>query len=207
MPKLLIVEDDITTRDGLARLLTRHGYEVETAGDGTRALLQASRCRFDVVLLDLNLPGIPGLELIRRLRRHDPTLPMVVLTGEGSVSNALAALRHGGAFDFLKKPVTDMAELQRAIAAAYAHGCFLREAGEPRDASPSEPGPARPALSEREYALLRLVAEGHPNHRIATETCLSPKTVRNYLSALYDKLGVTNRTQAAMLYRAWEAGS
>jgi DNA-binding NarL/FixJ family response regulator len=132
---------------------------------------------------------------------------MVVLTGEGTVGNALAALRHGGAFDFLKKPVTDMAELQRAIAAAYAHGCFLREAGEPRDASKPEPGPALPALSERERALLRLVAAGHPNHRIATEACLSPKTVRNYLSALYDKLGVTNRTQAALLYHAWEAGS
>ncbi|MEB3224000.1 MAG: response regulator transcription factor [Candidatus Sericytochromatia bacterium] len=204
MPRVLIVEDDAPTRDGLARLLARHGYEVEAVADGPRALECARQGRVDVVLMDLNLPGLHGLELLRLLRQLDATLPVVVLTGEATLANAVAALRHAGAYDFLCKPVTDLTALQAAVGSAYVHGLTARdpEAARPRPGA----APARPRLSEREWALLRLVAQGCPNEAIAEAICLSPKTVRNYLSALYDKLGVSNRTQAALLYRSWDLG-
>lgn len=204
MARVLIVEDDAATREGLSRLLARNGYEVLTAMDGTRALAAAREGVFDVVLLDLNLPGVPGLELIRLLRQRDATLPIVVLTGEGSLANAVAAMRHGGAFDFLQKPVTDLGALQAAVARAYTHGVLAREAAGNRAVSAAPPAQPRLDLSPRDWALLRMVAQGYSNERIGVEICLSPKTVRNYLSALYGRIGARNRTEAALLLRRWE---
>ena len=199
MPKVLIIEDEAGIRQGLDRLLQRAGYETVLAGGGVEGLEAARREAVDVVLTDLHMPGLSGLEVIRLLQELDPTLPVVVLTGKATVGAAVAAMRHAGAYDFLEKPVVDPSVVELAIAQAFVHGQRLKAAS-----AASAAAPPLPPLTERERQLLDLLAQGLENERIAEITCLTPKTVRNYMSALYAKLGVKNRLQAMRL--AAEAG-
>jgi DNA-binding NtrC family response regulator len=103
MPSILIVDDKDSLRDMLTRTLSMEGYEVETASDGKDALKMADARRFDVVLTDLKLPSMDGIEILSRLKERDPSLEVIMMTGFGTIETAVHAMKLG-AFDFLTKP-------------------------------------------------------------------------------------------------------
>jgi len=102
--RILIVDDEANARTALVELLRDDGYVVELAGDGLEALDKAAELAPDLVLTDLKMPGMSGLELLARLREGDPDLPVVVMTAFGEVENAVSAMR-SGASDYLVKPL------------------------------------------------------------------------------------------------------
>jgi DNA-binding NtrC family response regulator len=102
--KLLVVDDEKNIREGLADFLTMDGYTVENAADGDAGLKRFQKGDIDLVITDLRMPGLNGEELLKRIVSETPGIPVIVLTGHGTVENAVAAMRNG-AYDFLTKPV------------------------------------------------------------------------------------------------------
>ena len=139
--RLLIIEDDTELREGMRGVLTESGYRVAAHGDGKSALEAVEREMFDLAVVDLLLPDIDGFELVRRLRKLRPRMPLVIVTGRGSLADRVAGL-DSGADDYVVKPF-EMRELEARIRAQLrAHdGLFGAEvqmgplrwvAGEPR---------------------------------------------------------------------------
>lgn len=113
--RLLVVDDDLEVRTFLSRHLRRLGYHVEEAADGEEAVARVSQAVPDVVITDMVMPRLDGLGLLRALRRTEPDLPIIVLTAHGSTDNAIAAMREGVVFDYLLKPLPDVAMLEVAV--------------------------------------------------------------------------------------------
>jgi two-component system OmpR family response regulator len=127
--RILLVDDEALFVEALAKILRRHGMEVLTAGDGAGALALFDSHGPQVVVLDLRMPGMNGMEVLREMKRHSPTTPVIVLTGHGTVESGQEALRLG-AFDFEMKParvghlldVIQEALRSRALAVQAAEG-------------------------------------------------------------------------------------
>lgn len=129
--ELLLVEDDEEFREMAAQWMTRKGHLVEQAANGQEALLKLSRRRFDVAVVDMNMPGISGLELLHRIRDLQYETEIIVLTGQATVDNAVQAMKEG-AFDYLTKPCP-LADLERRCMAAADHIRLSRENQQLRD--------------------------------------------------------------------------
>ena len=118
MPSVLIVDDKDSLRDMLAQTLSVEGYEVKAAADGEKAMELADASRFDVVLTDLRLPSMDGIEVLRRIKEMDPSQEVIMMTAFGTIETAVHAMKLG-AFDFLTKPFEELdvlaAALRRAI--------------------------------------------------------------------------------------------
>ena len=110
MPSLLLVDDDEVLRERLAQAIRARGYEVHTAGSADEALREAQRESPEMAVLDLRMPGVSGLELLRELRKHDPTTKIIMLTGYGSIATAVQE----GAIGYLPKPA-DADEILAAL--------------------------------------------------------------------------------------------
>ena len=139
--KLLFIDDEQTFLKYLAKRLVLDGFTVKTTFSGEEGVNAAAKEEFDVAVVDLQMPGIDGIEVQKRLKNLQPFLPCIVLTGHGSVENALESGKYN-AFKFLSKPV-DMDTLIETINAAYAHR--LEQEGKPDDfgkglSSGKEPG-------------------------------------------------------------------
>lgn len=198
MPSLLIVEDDLPFRTNLGLWLRRAGYDVAEADDVAPALRHLRAVPIDVVVTDLVLPGGSGLDVLGAVERERPGTQVVFLTGQPTLEVAIAALREGRAFDFLLKPLRDMSAFRGTLERAAARAADERARSRARTAPVD-------GLSERDLALLALLGQGLDNQSIAERLTLSEKTVRNRLSALYERLHVANRTQAVLLSqeRGW----
>jgi len=122
---VLLVEDDDSLRKVLANELSRMGHKVQARADATGIVEVVQRCEPGVVILDLHLPGLPGMDALAQIAQHDPDLPVVVCTGHGTVSLAVEAMQRG-AFDFLTKPVS-LDVLEATLHRAVSHGALLRE--------------------------------------------------------------------------------
>ncbi len=116
--RVLLVDDEPEIRRLLSRHLKRLGYTVREAGDGEEAAAAAEDEIPDVVITDMAMPRLGGLELLEKLRSLDPGLPVIVLTGHASLENVIAAMRRGAAFDYLLKPLPDLTVLEVAVARA-----------------------------------------------------------------------------------------
>jgi two-component system response regulator HydG len=123
--RLLVVDDEFSMRDSLEQWFRRDGYRTATAGDATEALQKLQEATFDVVLLDIKLPGVDGLELQRRLHALDPDLVVIMITAYASVDTAVQALKEG-AFDYVTKPV-DPDELSRLVRRAVEKRLLAKE--------------------------------------------------------------------------------
>lgn len=117
--RILLVDDEPEIRRLLSRHLQRLGYTVQEAVDGEEAAAAAAMEIPDVVITDMSMPRLGGLELLERLRSMDPSLPVIVLTAHGSRENVIAAMRRGAAFDYLLKPLQDLTVLDVAVARAF----------------------------------------------------------------------------------------
>jgi DNA-binding NtrC family response regulator len=123
-PRLLLVDDEIPFVENLLKLLTRRGYEVSTAHDGDSALRIVQEREFDVVILDQNMPGKDGITVLRELKKIQPHLEVVILTGYGSVDMALKGFELG-IYDYTSKPI-QLADLEAKIRQAFQRK-MLRE--------------------------------------------------------------------------------
>jgi DNA-binding NarL/FixJ family response regulator len=203
--RVLIVDDHAVVREGLRTYLTlQDGIAVVgEAEDGERALEAAAQLGPDVILMDLVMPRRDGVAAMLELRARGSTARVIVLTSFADDDRILPAI-HAGAAGYLLKNVQP-AELARAVRAAHAGEALLDPsvaarlveavAGGRADA----PGPADAGLTPREHEVLALVARGMANKRIARELGLSEKTVKAHVGHLLAKLGVADRTQAALL--------
>jgi DNA-binding NarL/FixJ family response regulator len=190
--RVLIVDDHPAVRRGLRTFLElADGLEVAgEAADGPAALDLAAETAPDVILLDMLLPGMDGVEVLHELRRRGLICRVLVVT---SFSDRLVAAIRAGARGYLSKDVAPEALVAAVRAVAAGHVLL-----EP-DAVPALTGAPLAALTARERDVLTLLAEGRSNREIAGRLYLSEKTVKAHLAAIFRKLGVTNRTQAAMM--------
>jgi NarL family two-component system response regulator LiaR len=199
--RVLIADDHAVVRQGLRTFLDLQP-DVEVAGeaaDGEQAVEAARALAPDVVLLDLAMPCLDGVAALPRLREAAPAARVIVLTSFGEDDRLFAALR-GGAAGFLLKDV-EPADLVRAIRTAHAGQSPLSPAVAARvveELAHPEHRAAADELTPRELEVLRLIAGGRSNKRIALELGVAEKTVKTHVSHVLAKLGLADRTQAAL---------
>jgi DNA-binding NarL/FixJ family response regulator len=198
MIRVLIVDDHAVVRRGLAQLLATTDDLVLAgeAPDGELAIGLATEVKPDVVLMDLSMPNLDGVATIGRILAVQPETHILVLTSFSDQSQILDALQAGAEGYLLKhaEPETILSGIREVMAGG----------------SPLDPKAARvllttrrqarpgPALSERERQVLRLVGEGLPNKSIARRLGITERTVKAHLTSIYQQIGVTDRTQAAL---------
>jgi len=211
--RVLLVDDQKLMREGL-RVLLELEPDLEVAGeaeDGQAALETYATLQPDVVLMDIRMPGMDGVEATWRLRERWPQARIIILTTFDDDEYVFEGLR-AGALGYLLKDVSgqELAEAVRTVAAggaliepSVARKVLAEFARLAPPARPPEEGLPEP-LSERERGVLRLLASGLSNREIATCLSLAEGTVKNYVTSILQKLGVRDRTQAAV--RARELG-
>ena len=199
MIRVLLAEDHAVVRAGLAQLLARAGDVdvVGAAADGAQALALARAHRPDVVLMDLSMPVLDGIEATRRILGAVPSARVVVLTSLADRTRILGAL-DAGALGYLLKDA-EPEELFRGIRAA-ARGDAPLDPRAARELLSARAERARPLadLTERERDVLALVGAGLPNKIIAARLGISEKTVKAHLTSVFRGIGVSDRTQAAL---------
>lgn len=206
MIQVVIVDDQTVVREGLAAILSTDP-EIEIVGlasDGQEALQLVAETQPDVVLMDLKMPVLNGIQATQRLRRAHPEVYILVLTTYAGDQWVFDALRAGAAGYLLKDTRRD--ELIAAVKGTAEGKSYLDPSVAARIMQQAIAGPSAPApagepvepLTERELQVLRLLAEGYSNPAIAQRLHLARGTVRNYVSAILQKLGVSDRTQAAV---------
>jgi two-component system, NarL family, response regulator LiaR len=199
--RILLVDDHAVVREGLRGFLElQDEFEiVGEAEDGQEAIREAERLRPDVILMDLVMPGLDGVGAMRALRESLPEARVIVLTSFADDDRLLPAIQAGAAGYLLKD--AQPAELARAVRAAHAGEALLDPSVAARlvDAIAEAPG-SDPSerLTPREREVLELIAQGRPNKLIARELEISEKTVKAHVGRVLEKLGVTDRTQAAL---------
>ena len=199
--RILIVDDHAVVREGLRTFLElQEGLEVAgEAGDGEEALGAAERLRPDVVLMDLVMPKLDGVGAMAELRKRVPGARVIVLTSFLDDDRLLPAIRAGAAGYLLKN--VQPQELARAVRLADAGEALLDPAVAARlvDAvADGRPGDPDHGLTPREQEVLGLIGRGFSNKRIALELGVAEKTVKTHVSHVLAKLGVADRTQAAL---------
>lgn len=208
--RVLIADDHPLFRDGLRTLLSAMS-ETEVAGEvatGEEAVAQATALQPDVILMDLHMPGMNGIEATRAILRTSPHIGILVLTMFEDDDSVFSAMRAGARGYLLKG--ADQTEIARALT-VVGHGEAIFSPSIARRltqyfamlGSTSLPQ-AFPELTDREREILALIAQGRNNAEIAGRLMLSPKTVRNHVSNIFNKLQVVDRAQA--IIRAREAG-
>lgn len=210
MVRVLIADDHPVFRFGL-RTLLKADPAMEVVGEavnGEEAIAQAASLHPDVILMDLNMPGMNGIEAIRRIQADHPQVHILALTMFDDDDSVFAAMR-AGACGYLLKGAEGRETLQAIHVVSTGEAIFspaiaqrlMQYFGAPRSKSPSQPFPD---LTEREREVLALIAHGYTNQAIAEQLVISPKTVRNHISSIFSKLQVTSRLEAIL--RAKDAG-
>jgi DNA-binding NarL/FixJ family response regulator len=199
--RVLVVDDHDLFRTGLRTLLDEQGFDVAEAAGAEAALRRLPAFAPHVVVMDLHMPGMDGVEATPRVLEASPGIAVLVLTVSTDDECVLDAVRAGAAGYLLKDADLDeivaaikaVADGKSAVAPGVA-GVLLRTV---REAAPAAATPATPVLSAREREVLALLAQGMENGDIARELYVSTSTVKHHVSQLLDKLGATNRVQAA----------
>lgn len=209
--KILVVDDHTLFREGLKLLLRGldPAVEVDEAGNCAEALEVAAGGAYELVLLDLKMPGRNGLDALAALHEGVPGVPVVVLSGEDDPSTIRAAIESGG-MGFIPKSSTS-AVLVQALRLVLANGVYLPPAALDAALEPSAAGPeprhgqaALAGITARQMDVLRFAIKGKTNKMIARELGISDGTVKQHLSAVLRALGVQNRTEA--VYAAAKLG-
>jgi len=206
---VLIVDDHAVVRKGVRAFLdAQTGLTVVgEAGSGEEAVAQAEEHAPDVVLMDLIMPGVDGVEATRRVKKVSPRTQIIVLTSYHQDEHIFPAIR-AGALSYLLKDAEpeQLADAVRkaAVGEAVLHPQVAsRVVQELHGARQDTPNPFN-ALSDRELEVLRLIADGLSNHDIAERLVISEKTVKSHVSNILSKLHLADRTQAAVF--AWREG-
>lgn len=202
--RVMIVDDHPMWRDAVSRDLAAAGFEVvATAEDGPQAVRRAQATKPDVLVLDLNLPGLPGVEVCKQLVGQGTTLRVLVLSASGEQADVLEAVKSGATGYLVKSASTEeLVDAVRRTAAGdtvFTPGLAGLVLGEYRRLA-SEPtrtveDPAAPQLTDRETEVLRLVAKGLSYKQIAERLVISHRTVQNHVQNTLGKLQLHNRVE------------
>ncbi|MGH2366371.1 MAG: response regulator [Chloroflexota bacterium] len=200
---IMVVDDHPVVREGLVAMLSREAdfTVVGEAKDGQDALDQVAELQPNVVLMDLKMPRLDGVEAIRRLRQGYPDVGVLVLTTFDSDEFIFQGIEAGARGYLLKDAPRE--DLFRAVRAVAQGESLLQPAVAARLVDRfqelSRRGPADDALSDRELDVLRLMATGSPNKDIAAKLVISQSTVKTHVTNIFQKLGASDRTQAVTL--------
>ncbi|HVC76704.1 MAG TPA: response regulator transcription factor [Candidatus Micrarchaeaceae archaeon] len=200
--RVLIADDQTLFRAGLARLLNEDS-RVEVVGqavDGQDVVKQAAKLKPDVVLMDLKMPGVDGIEATRQVTEADPSIKVLILTTFETDNNVIQALKAGASGYVLKDSSADaitssiiaVMSGERVMASAVANRVLEMLTGT------TTPKQFYDGLTNREIEILKLLANGMANKQIAYRLSISEKTVRNHVSNTYEKLGIYDRSQAVL---------
>lgn len=207
--RILLVDDHALIREGMKFLLgdIDETIELDEAGNCDEALAHAAERAYDLVLLDLKMPGTQGMDALTLFREHHPDLPIVILSGEGT-PHLVRETIESGCMGFIPKTSTPQVFAQ-ALKLVLAGGVYLPpDVLEPSRLEDHSGGHTRSGaivgLSHRQLQVLRCVIEGKPNKVIARELDVSEHTVKAHLSVVYRVLDVHNRTEA--VYAAAKLG-
>jgi two-component system NarL family response regulator len=201
MIRIVIADDHPLIREGLRRILEFED-EIEVVaevGDGQGAINIVRKVKFDILLMDLNMPGVNGLEAGRVIKREHPEIGIIVLTVDDSDEKVFQVLQIGVAGYLLKD--VDSKTLIQSIRKVYAGEPILSPAVTGKLLGQlSQPSISKNTygLSDREMDILQYVVKGASNREIGSALFISEKTVKNHLSSIYRKLDVEDRTQAAL---------
>lgn len=191
MADILIIEDDLTLCTQIARHLETSGHHTLTCDQGRAAIKTLKDSGCDVIVLDIRLPGISGIDVLRQIASFPFHPPVIIMTGHGDKLTAIEAIRFG-AFDFLEKPFNP-GLLDSAIARALEnkHDDIRKFRAMNGVSSASE------ELTGREREVATLTSSGLTNEQIAGKLMIAPETVKFHLKAIFRKLGVENRVKLA----------
>ncbi|KJK46442.1 response regulator receiver protein [Streptomyces sp. NRRL F-4428] len=213
-PRVMVVDDHPMWRDAVARDLAAAGLDVvATAGDGPEAVRRARAVTPDVLVLDLNLPGMPGVQVCKELVGANPALRVLVLSASGEHADVLEAVKSGATGYLLKSAgAEELIDAVRRTAvgdpvftpglAGLVLGEYRRLATDPAPTASDEP--KAPQLTDRETEVLRLVAKGLSYKQIAERLVISHRTVQNHVQNTLGKLQLHNRVE--LVRYAIEAG-
>ena len=198
--RVVLAEDHALVREGTAEILERAGgiRVVGQAADGIEAVQLVERLRPDVLLLDLGLPGLDGLEVARRTRASSPATAVVALTARDELPYVLAMLE-AGAVGYLSKASRGKEVVQAVRAAAAGETVFSPAIASSVKQRALSGGGRGSSLTPRELDVLRVAARGLGNKQIGVELGLSERTVQTHLTRIFGKLGVSSRTEAVLL--------
>ena len=205
METVLVVDDDRIVLDLICEIVNKSGFISIEAEDGFKAIEVFENNCIDAAILDLKMPSIDGIETMKKLRKIDYGLPVIIMTAYGDIPTAVEAMKYG-AYDFVTKP-PDFKRLimllKEAIRRRKSNSLkkelvksreqYKTERSTPEKTEKREPGICN-SLSEREYEVLYLTALGYSYTNIASKLSISPRTVQTYRENLLKKLGLTNKT-------------
>lgn len=207
--RVMLVEDHVLVREGTRELLDREEdmEVVGDAGDGEEAVRRAAQLQPDVILMDISMPRLDGLQATRQIMADNPDISILVLTAYDDDEYVFAFLEAGVSGYLLKDACAD--DLVRAIRTAHAgesvlHPSVARKVvnyfAHPavRWQPPEQEDAASPRLTERDLEVLRLAGRGLTNRQIADDLSISPRTVQVHLGKVFNKLGVNSRTAAVL---------
>lgn len=203
--KILLCDDQAVIRDGLEMLLNleKDIQVIATAQDGAEAVELAAKQQPDLILMDLKMPGTNGIEATRQLHARFPNIKVLVLTTYDDDEWVFDAIRAGASGYLLKD--TPREKIIEAVRGTVAGRSFVDPAVAGKLLNQVASNQTQPTslltakLTERETDVLRLIAKGFNNSEIANQLHLSEGTVRNHVSAILEKLGASDRTQAAII--------
>ncbi len=208
--RLLIVDDHQVVREGLSSILTTRG-DIEVAGmarDGREAVEKARQLSPDVVLMDISMPGMNGVEATRQIKQENPQTGIVVLSMYAEEEYIFDLIRAGATGYLLKD--SDSSQIANAIRAVSRGESMIHpvvvskilseftQLSGSHSMKEEKGGKRKYDLSDREITVLKLVAEGKTNKEIAKDLRISEKTVKNHTRSIFHKLNVSDRTQAAI---------
>jgi len=199
-PRVLVVDDQLLFRSGLVGLLQTDGRVdvVGQAAEGAEAVRLVGELNPDVVLMDLRMPGLDGVEASRQITAGYPGVRVLVVSGFGADSFVIDALKAGASGYLLKDSGIDA--IVSSIVAVTAGESVMTQTIADRVLQMLTMMPKQfyDGLTEREVEILRLLAQGLANKQIAYRLRVSDKTIRNHISNVYRKLGISDRTQAVL---------
>jgi two-component system, NarL family, invasion response regulator UvrY len=196
--KILITDDHVVVRKGLRQILADEFKKAEftEAGNASEALDRIRRENWDVVVLDITMPGRSGLEALKEIKEARPKLPVLVLSMHPEDQFAVRVLKAGASGYMTKESATD--ELVGAVRKIVAGGRYVSPALAEKMASYlaiDTPRPPHERLSDREFVVLRMIASGRTVSQIAEELSLSVKTVSTYRVRILEKMGMTSNAE------------
>jgi FixJ family two-component response regulator len=186
--EIFIVDDDPAVREVLSIVFTRAGYRVICFAEGASLLASTRTVTPACIILDVNLPGRSGLEILKQLNAQDYPAPIFVISGEGDIPMAVEAIKNG-ALDFIEKPFRGDAVVARIAESLQAW------AGRHREGAPSAPPlgfPSREPLTARERDVLEQIVAGASNKEAGRELGISPRTIEFHRARIIEKVGAKN---------------
>jgi two-component system, LuxR family, response regulator FixJ len=192
--RIAVVDDDPAVRDALATVFALEGFKVDTYSNGMAFLAARGQSKPAAVLMDVQMPGKSGIDILRELRSPNHEPPIFIITGHGTISLAVEAIK-AGAFDMIEKPFDSTTVVNRVAAALQAKS---QAAGDPASVEAMD-FPGRETLTPRERQVLAEIVAGQSNKQAGRDLGISPRTIEVHRARIMEKLGAKNAADLARL--------